>query len=77
MWKSQFNLYQDDQQIWRCAGRLQNSNLSSGAKYPITLVRKHWITTLIVRQAHWIVQHNGVKETLTHAVTITVLGGWW
>lgn len=65
MWKSQLNLYLDDQQIWRCAGRLQNLGLSSEAKYPIILARKHWFTTLIVHKAHCIVQHNGVKETLT------------
>ena len=59
MWKSQFNLYLDNQQIWR---RLQNSGLSSEAKYPIILARRHWFTALIVREAHCIVQHNGVKH---------------
>ena len=44
---------------------LQNSGLTSEAKYPIILARRHWFTTLIVREAHCIVQHNGVKETLT------------
>ena len=36
-----------------------------GAKHPILLPRQHYLTTLVVRQAHSRVLHNGVKETLT------------
>jgi len=39
--------------------------LSFTAKHPIILARRHWFTTLIVRDAYRVVQHNGVKETLT------------
>ena len=34
-------------------------------KHPILLNKKHYLTYLIVKNAHERVQHNGVKETLT------------
>ena len=64
-WKTQFNLYQDEDKLWRCQGRLQNSSLSFATKHPFMLARKHHYTELIVRQAHLMVHHSGVKETLT------------
>ena len=65
MWKVQFGLFQDTDQIWRCRGRLQNANLSFSAEHPILLNKKHRVTALIVHNAHQRVQHNGVKDTLT------------
>ena len=64
-WKVQFNLYQDENQLWRCQGRLQNSTLPFTAKHPLMLARKHQYTELIVRAAHLMVHHSGTKETLT------------
>lgn len=64
-WKSQFNLYLDENQLWRCKGRLEHASLSFATKHPLMLARRHRITKLIVRDAHRIVQHGGVKETLT------------
>ena len=64
-WKSQFNLYLDENQLWRCKGRLEHASLSFSTKHPLMLARRHRITELIVRDAHGIVQHGGVKETLT------------
>ena len=34
-WKTQFNLYQDENELWRCQGRLQHSSLSFAAKHPL------------------------------------------
>ena len=65
MWETQFNLFKDDSQIIRCGGRLQNANLPFSSKHPILLNKKHYLTYLIVKNAHRRVQHNGVKETLT------------
>ena len=64
-WKRQFDLFVDDSQLWRCRGRLSNSNLPSPAQMPILLDKDHYLTTLIVLDAHQRVMHNGVKETLT------------
>ena len=61
-WKTQFDLFLDDKGLWRCGGRLGNANLPYATKHPVLL---HPITTLIIREAHHRVQHNGIKETLT------------
>ena len=63
--KTQLGLFLDDKAIWRCGGRLQNSDLPYATKYPVLLSRGHPFTTLVIRDAHERVYHNGVKETLT------------
>lgn len=61
----QFNLFQDEEGVWRCKGRLSNAEVPYAVKHPILLPKAHPLTTLIVRRAHERVCHNGVKETLT------------
>ena len=63
--KSQLGLFRDDRRLWRCGGRLQNSEIPYSAKHPILLPRNHPFTALIDRDAHQRVAHNRVKETLT------------
>ena len=63
--QKRFNLFIDDQRIWRCGGRLANAEVPVAVKYPILLSRHHPLTTLVVQEAHKRVHHNGVKETLT------------
>lgn len=65
LWKCQLDLFLDDHGLWRCGGRLQQSDLSLSAKHPVLLDGRHHVTTLIIRDAHHRVMHNGVKETLT------------
>ena len=60
-WKWQFNLFVNANNVWRCGGRLGNADLPYSTKYPVLLSRKHHLTTLIVKDAHNRVQHNGVK----------------
>ena len=60
-----FNLFKDERGVWRCGGRLANTEMPYATKYPILLPKSHPITTLIVKQAHERVLHDGVKETLT------------
>ena len=43
---------------------MANSEVPYATKFPILLPRKHPITSLIVKQAHQRVLHNGAKETL-------------
>ena len=75
-WREQFGLFRDDQQIWRCGGRLHNADLSFSAKHPMILPRKHALSALIVQGAHRRVQHNGVKETLTEVrAKFWIIGG--
>ena len=61
----QFNLFKDEKGLWRCKGRLSNVNTSYAVKNPILISRSHPLATLIVRDAHNRVFHNGIRETLT------------
>ena len=64
-WQWQFGLFLDNNGVWRCGGRLTKADLPFTTKHPLLLDQRHHLTTLIVREAHERVQHNGVKETLT------------
>ena len=64
-YKRQFNLFKDEKEVWRCEGRLSNAEIPYAVRNPILLPREHPLTTLIVREAHEHVFHDGVKETLT------------
>ena len=64
-WKSQFQLYQDEQEIWRCWGRLGNADLPFNTRYPMLLPKTHRFTELVVRRSHLRVLHSGAKDTLT------------
>ena len=63
--KRQLDLYCDEKGIWRCGGRLEQSNLPYSTKHPIVLPKDHYFSSLVIRQAHNRVGHNGTKETLT------------
>ena len=62
--EKQFNLFLDDEGIWRCGGRLSNAEVPYNVRHPILLPRDDHFTLLIVRRAHERVLHNGVKDTL-------------
>ena len=64
VWKRQLDLCEDEFGIWRCGGRMLKSSLSLSAKNPVLLDWNHFLTNLIVFDAHLRVLHNGVKETL-------------
>ena len=59
-------LYLDSQDILRCRGRLQNSDLKYAAKHPILLPKTSWLSQLIILEAHAVVLHGGVSDMLTH-----------
>jgi len=65
MWEKQLSLSEDESEILRCRGRIDNANLPYSTKYPVILPGDHHLTMLYVLQAHDRVLHNGVKETLT------------
>ena len=64
-WKLQFGLYMDSVGLWRCGGRLTNSDLAESARHPALLHHNHHFTTLVLRDCHKRIMHGGVKETLT------------
>ena len=61
----QFNLFKDECGVWCCGGRLANTEVPFATKFPILIPRSHYLSTLIVKQAHERVLHDGVKETFT------------
>ena len=63
-WKKQFGLFLDDGDVWRCGGRLVNADIPYSTKHPILLHKNHYVTTLIVKNAHKRVGHDGVREIL-------------
>ena len=64
-WKQQFNMFMDETGVWRCGGRLTNADMPQLSKHPILLEITHPFTTLIVKDCHEKVMHNGVRETLS------------
>lgn len=54
----------DSKGLLRCSGRLENSDLSEGAKYPLLLPSKDYITKLIIDKTHKECFHTGVSQTL-------------
>ena len=62
--KKQLNLFQDEHGLWRCGGRLGESELPYDAKHPWILHKNHHFTKLAIYQAHKDVKHNGSQETL-------------
>lgn len=53
----------DSDQILRVGGRLKNSQLSFNAKHQILIPKSHFVTNLIVREAHIKSLHGGPKLT--------------
>ena len=57
MWRSQFGLFQDEDGLWRCGGRLGNAaNISESTRHPILLSVRHHLTKLRLSQdgqAQW------------------------
>ena len=65
LWSQQFGLLKDSDGVWRCGGRLENSEMPPYSKHPVFLDKNHHLTGLIVRECHARVKHGGVKATLT------------
>ncbi|XP_028397220.1 uncharacterized protein LOC114521030 [Dendronephthya gigantea] len=63
--KESLSLFENEDKIIRCRGRIDASPLPYGTKFPILLPSDHYITRLIIMQSHEDVIHNGERETLT------------
>ena len=68
-WKRQFDLFLDEDGLFRCKGRLGNADVPTQTRHPILLPKHHQLTILVVRSAHRRVMHNGVRETLAEIRT--------
>uniref|UniRef100_A0A8R1XYB1 Integrase catalytic domain-containing protein n=1 Tax=Onchocerca volvulus TaxID=6282 RepID=A0A8R1XYB1_ONCVO len=62
--RKKWNLYRDDQSLWRSLSRLENSELEEGSKHPIYLPRHNPVTELLIQQYHEDLFHAGIAHTL-------------
>ena len=63
--KNQLDVFEAEDGLMRCGGRLDKSEVPYETKHPVLLPRDHELTDLIILDCHEKVGHNGVKETLT------------
>ena len=63
--KSELNVFVDEQDLFRCTGRIQNASTTYAAKHPILIPKNHHLAKLHVYLAHQNVKHNETRETLT------------
>ncbi|XP_068724219.1 uncharacterized protein [Montipora capricornis] len=59
----EFGLYEDENGIVRCKGRIANADLPYETRFPVLLPRDNHISTLLVRQAHEREHHSKVVAT--------------
>ena len=62
--KFSLGAYRDDDNIVRLRGRLEYSDLTDEAKFPVVIPNKSFIGDLIINDAHTDVLHYGMKDTL-------------
>ena len=65
LWKGQLQLFRDQENVWRCGGRLTKADIPYSMKYPILLSKQHHFAVLVTERAHERTGHSGVKDTLT------------
>ena len=58
------NTFQDLTVHLRVGGRLSRSDLPYDHKYPVILPKRHYLTLLIIRQAHILDLHSGMNVTI-------------
>ena len=63
--KTNLGIFEDEEGIYRCGGRLYKASLSFESKHPVIIPKGHHITELIIKDSYNKVYQNGVKETLT------------
>ena len=72
IWSQQFGLFKDEVGLWRCCGRLSNSNVPFPTSCPVLLNKDHHLTRLIIRRCHEKVMRSGLSGTLTE-----LRSGYW
>ena len=63
--KIKFGVFFDNQNILRCGGRLQSSDLSENSKNPILLPKQSHLSHLIILFSHLQTKHGGIKDTIS------------
>ena len=63
--QTQFDMFYDGDGVVRCRSRMSRASMNEASKTPIALPHNHWLSTLIIRDCHERVFHNGVGETVS------------
>ena len=63
---TQWVLFEDEDGIWCCGGRLAKSNLPYSVIHPCFIPEEHYFTKLVVLKSHTNVKHNGVRDTINN-----------
>ena len=63
--KKQLGLYLDKEGLLRCKGRIDQADLSEGARRPILLPKNETITQLLIEKVHKQNLHSGVSQCLS------------
>ena len=61
----QLQLFRDQENVWRCGGRLTKADIPYSMKHPILLSKQHRFAVLVTERAHERTGHSGVKDILT------------
>ena len=61
---TQLHLFHDENNLWRCGGKIENVDVPYQVKYPYILDKKRYFTKLIIAFRHKPINYNGVRETL-------------
>ena len=64
-----FGLYEDSSGVLRCKGRVADADVPHETKFPALLPKNHYLSTLLVGDAHERVHHNRVEATLAQLRT--------
>ena len=60
----QLNFFVDNNGLLRYVGKINNANVPYDAKFPYLIQKNYYFTKLVVKYAHSVVLHNGVRKTL-------------
>ena len=64
-----FGLYEDSSGVLRCKGRIAIADVPHETNFPALLPTNHYLSTLLLRDAHERVHHNRVEATLARLRT--------
>lgn len=59
-----FGLNKDSCGVLRCKGRIADADLPHEKRFPTLLPKNHYLSTLLLRDAHERVHHNKIEGTL-------------
>ena len=69
--KTALNIFEYENGMLKCLGRLENSDLDEYARRSFILPKKHGLTSLVIKDCHTRVHHSGLRASLANYVQDT------